>query len=101
MRYCICRFHRGKTQKEETNMKNPKLTLAAIAAVAAAVGIWGIQALNAQQSGLTRVPLQDLENITVPGRHVVQARAEFAPGAEIGKHTHPGEEISYVLEGAL
>jgi quercetin dioxygenase-like cupin family protein len=81
-------------------MRNPKLTLAAIAAVAVAVGAWGVQALNAQQPGLTRVPLQD-QDISAAGRHVVQARVEFAPGGEVGKHTHPGEEISYVLEGAV
>jgi quercetin dioxygenase-like cupin family protein len=33
--------------------------------------------------------------------HVVQARAEFSPGGEVGKHTHPGEEVSYLLEGTL
>jgi quercetin dioxygenase-like cupin family protein len=44
--------------------------------------------------------LQD-QNLSVPGRHVVQAVAEFAPGASAGKHTHPGEEIGYVLEGSL
>ena len=31
----------------------------------------------------------------------VVARAEFAPGAAAGKHTHPGEELGYVLEGTL
>jgi quercetin dioxygenase-like cupin family protein len=31
----------------------------------------------------------------------VVARAEFAPGAAAGKHTHPGEELGYILEGSL
>jgi quercetin dioxygenase-like cupin family protein len=26
-------------------------------------------------------------------------RAEIAPGGHAGRHTHPGDEISYVLEG--
>ncbi len=81
-------------------MKKPKLTLAATIVVAAAAGIWGIQALNAQQPGFTRVELQD-KDMTVPGRHAVQARADFAPGGAVGKHTHPGEEIGYVLVGTL
>ena len=34
-----------------------------------------------------------------PGREVVMALAELPPGAAAGRHTHPGEEISYVLEG--
>jgi len=81
-------------------MKKLKLSLAATLAVAALAGTWGIQTLNAQQPGLTRVPLQDVE-LTAPGRHAVQARAEFGPGGEVAKHTHPGEEVSYVLEGTL
>ena len=31
----------------------------------------------------------------------MQSRAEFDPGAAIGKHTHPGEEFGYLLEGTL
>jgi quercetin dioxygenase-like cupin family protein len=31
----------------------------------------------------------------------VQAHAEFGPGAASGRHTHPGDEILYVLEGEL
>jgi len=80
-------------------MNKAKPILAAALAVALA-GTWGIQTLNAQQPGLTRVPLQDVD-ITATGRHAVQARAEFGPGGEVGKHTHPGEEVSYVLEGTL
>ena len=32
---------------------------------------------------------------------VFQARVDFAPGASFPRHTHPGEEIIYVLEGSL
>ncbi len=78
-------------------MKKPKLTLAATLALAVLAGTWGIQTLNAQQPGFTRVSLQD-QDLTAAGRHAVQARAEFIPGGEVGKHTHPGEEVSYVLE---
>ena len=67
---------------------------------AAMLGISGSQALNAQQSGFTRIPVQD-QPLSDPARHVVQARAEFLPGVAAGKHTHPGEEIIYVLEGQL
>ena len=37
----------------------------------------------------------------MPGHEAFQVRVDFAPGAAFGKHTHPGEEIIYVLEGAL
>lgn len=81
-------------------MNKPTLTLVTSLTVAALAGTWGIQTLNAQQPGFTRVSLQDVD-ITATGRHAVQARADFVPGGEVGKHTHPGEEVSYVLEGTL
>ena len=55
---------------------------------------------SAQQPGFTRALLQD-QNLSVPGRHAVVARAEFIPGGQAGKHTHPGEELGYVVEGSL
>ena len=62
--------------------------------------LMGPALVGAQQPGFTRKMLQD-QTLSVPGRHVVQAVAEFTPGAAAGRHTHPGEEIGYVLEGTL
>ena len=69
------------------------LTLALLVAAAAA-------ALAAQQPTVTRTVLQRAD-ISVPGREVVTAKAELPIGGSTGRHTHPGEEISYVLEGTL
>ena len=55
---------------------------------------------QAQQPGIKRTDLQR-HDLSVPGREVVQARVELDPGTASGKHWHPGEEIIYVLEGAL
>ena len=55
-------------------------------------------ALLAQNPGIQRTILQR-KDISVPGREAVIARVEIAPGAYAGRHTHPGEEISYILEG--
>ena len=54
----------------------------------------------AQQAGFTRTPLQT-QDLSTPGRVAVQARAEFDPGVSAGRHTHPGEELGYLLEGQL
>ena len=54
----------------------------------------------AQVPGFTRKVLQD-QQLSVPDRHAVVARAEFVPGGVAGKHTHPGEELGYVVEGEL
>jgi quercetin dioxygenase-like cupin family protein len=55
---------------------------------------------QAQQSGITRTDLQR-HDLGVPGREVIQVRVDFAPGVAFGKHSHPGEEIVYVIEGLL
>jgi len=66
--------------------------------VVLAAALLGCVALYAQQPGLTRKLLQD-QNLSVNDRHAVQALAEFVPGGAAGKHTHPGEELGYVIEG--
>jgi len=56
--------------------------------------------LYAQQPGFTRKMMQD-HDVSTTDRHAVQVVAEFTPGGAAGKHTHPGEEFGYVLEGTL
>jgi quercetin dioxygenase-like cupin family protein len=55
--------------------------------------------LCAQNPGLQRTVVTRGDT-TVPGREAVIVKVELAPGASAGRHTHPGEEISYVTEGA-
>lgn len=40
-------------------------------------------------------------DVSVPGREADAMRAEIAPGASTGRHTHPGDEIDYVLQGQI
>ena len=40
-------------------------------------------------------------DLSAPVREAVQALAEVQPGGASGRHTHPGEEIAYVLAGPL
>ena len=69
--------------------------------MAGAVLIVGISFLvPAQQTGTKRIDLQR-HDLSAPGREVVQVRVEFDPGYVAPRHTHPGEEIIYVLEGTL
>jgi quercetin dioxygenase-like cupin family protein len=55
-------------------------------------------ALLAQNPGVQRTVVER-GDISVPGREAVIAHVEIAPGAAVGRHTHPGEEISYIIEG--
>jgi len=59
-----------------------------------------MQIVEAQQAGIKRTPLQQVD-LSVPGREVVQVRVEFEPGSGFPNHTHPGEEIIYVIEGTF
>ena len=75
-------------------MKKAKLFVGTLAAALSA----GV--LYAQAPGFKRIPVQD-QDLSVAGRHAVQAKAEFEPGGVVGKHIHPGEELGIVLEGQL
>jgi len=55
---------------------------------------------NAQQLATTRTILQRYD-MSIPGREAVQARIDFGPGVAAPPHTHPGEEIIYVLLGEI
>jgi quercetin dioxygenase-like cupin family protein len=55
---------------------------------------------RAQQPGITRTDLQQ-HDLSVSGREAIQVLVEFAPGATFGRHSHPGEELVYVVEGLL
>lgn len=54
----------------------------------------------AAQNGIKRTDLQK-HDLSIPGRETVQARIDFDGHTAFGKHSHPGEEIIYVLEGSL
>src|SRR3954451_18881604 len=54
--------------------------------------------LFSQNPGIQRTVVKRAD-VSVAGREAVIARVELAPGAAAGRHTHPGDEISYVLEG--
>ena len=60
----------------------------------------GIAAVSGQQPGFTRTVLQQ-RDLSVPGREVVTAIAAFQAGGTVGRHTHPGEEAGYILEGTI
>lgn len=52
----------------------------------------------AQSKGITRTDLQR-HDLQVAGYETIQARIDFNEGTSFGMHSHPGEEVIYVLEG--
>ena len=63
-------------------------------------GVFVLDVAKAQQTGIKRTDLLR-QDLNVPGREVVQVRVDFDAGVGFGRHSHPGEEIAYVLEGSL
>jgi quercetin dioxygenase-like cupin family protein len=93
-----------KRMKGVTAMKGVKSMkgFASVAAIAClAVGLTGgAWAMQTTQPTFSRTMLQD-HPLSIRDRHAVMSRSEFQPGASSGRHTHPGEELGYVLEGTL
>jgi quercetin dioxygenase-like cupin family protein len=54
----------------------------------------------AQQLGGTRNDLQR-HDLSTPGREAIQTIVSIAQGVTAPRHSHPGEEVIYVLEGVL
>lgn len=81
--------------------KNFLKTVRVLASAAVlATNVVTLPAAAAQPAGVTRTDLQR-HDLSVPGREAVQVRVDLAPGVAFGRHTHPGEEIIYVLAGTM
>jgi quercetin dioxygenase-like cupin family protein len=50
--------------------------------------------------GLTRKILSQIDG-PIPGYTTISADVTIEPGAKVARHTHPGIESSYVVEGSL
>ena len=61
-------------------------------------GSLALRVAQAQQVGGKRTELQR-HDLSTPGREVLQVRVEIGPRPI--RHTHPGEEIVYVLQGSI
>jgi quercetin dioxygenase-like cupin family protein len=59
-----------------------------------------VHAAQPEQLGIKRTALQQ-RDLSIAGRELVQVRVDFAPGSAFPEHSHPGEEIAYVIEGSL
>jgi len=78
-------------------MKTARIFAVAVLIVASGLTL---RLAHSQLPGIKRTELQR-HDLSIPGREVVQVRVDFPPGVGVPKHTHPGEEIAYVLEGTL
>lgn len=76
------------------NQKCVRLSISSVALLAT------VAVAGAQQGAFKRTELQRTD-LSAPGREGVMAVADIPAGAGSGRHTHPGEELAYILEGAI
>ena len=55
---------------------------------------------DALAASLQRTEIQRHDS-SIPGRIIVQVRTEIPVGVSSGWHTHPGEEIGYIVRGTV
>jgi quercetin dioxygenase-like cupin family protein len=81
-------------------LRKPRAALAGLLIGLGTLALLSPGTAMAQASGLTRTMVGKAD-VSVPGREAVVARVEVAAGARAGRHTHPGDEISYVMDGEV
>jgi quercetin dioxygenase-like cupin family protein len=69
----------------------------AVAASLLAVALLATAGASAQ---IKRMPVLTAD-VAAPGQHAVVVRGEIDGGVSAPRHTHPGDEISYVMEGEV
>ena len=79
-------------------MKSSNAIRIIAAATLIVAGLVTVRMVDARQAGATRTELQR-HALSAPGREVIQVRVDLSPGQVFPSHTHPGEEIIYVIEG--
>jgi quercetin dioxygenase-like cupin family protein len=81
-------------------MKRSTFTLAVTLALGIAVGAGMTGFVNAMQHAKV-AELYKANLVTSGGKEGSIFLAEFAPGANMGKHYHPGDAFAYILEGTM
>jgi len=87
---------------------NAKLTNSSLGAALAILILLGVAAIDiiganvpaSTSSGVVRTDLQR-HDLSTPDREAIQVRVDFGPGVSAPRHSHPGEEIVYSIEGQL
>jgi quercetin dioxygenase-like cupin family protein len=77
-------------------MKTTRIIAVSLLAIVSGLGL---HLASAQQPGVRRTELQR-HDLSAPGREMIQVRVAVDPGVALPMHSHHGEEIVFVLEGA-
>lgn len=64
----------------------------------AALCLAGLLAASGASAQVKRTEVSRAD-VSTPNHEAVVMKVEVDPGKQAGRHTHPGDEISYILEG--
>ena len=76
------------------------LVLGIVLTLGVVIGATATRLLDAQPVPVKSTDLLQTDVVGMDGVEVLVSLVEFAPRATTGKHTHPGHEVAYVLEGS-
>ncbi|HET9488685.1 MAG TPA: cupin domain-containing protein [Methylomirabilota bacterium] len=83
-------------------MRRSTLTVGAALVFGMVLGVTAAGLVNAMQQGKVSVAeLYKADLVTSDGKEASMFMAELAPGANMGKHYHPGDAFAYILEGTM
>jgi quercetin dioxygenase-like cupin family protein len=83
---------------EDTMKRN--FVLGIVLSLGIIIGTTATRLLDAQPVPFKVTDLLKADVAGMEGVEVLVSLVEFAPRATTGKHTHPGHEVAYVLEGS-
>jgi quercetin dioxygenase-like cupin family protein len=83
-------------------MKTRRIITAAAAALLVATSL-AVPVARADEVSLGDIKRTNLlrNDLSAPGREVIQVHVAFEPGVTAARHSHHGEELVYVTEGEL
>jgi quercetin dioxygenase-like cupin family protein len=81
-------------------MKRNHLLFGGVLVVGIVLGALGSQMLRAQEGLRMGTVLQRTELVGAKGMEAILVLRDVPPGGESSKHTQPGNEIVYILEGS-
>lgn len=78
-----------------------KVTLGLTLALGIALGVGMVTVVNAVHPPVKVDALYKANLVTADGQEGSIYLAELAPGANVGRHYHPGDAFAYILEGTM
>jgi quercetin dioxygenase-like cupin family protein len=79
----------------------PALSTATIFVLGLLAGVGVTRLGNAMQQHVKIAELHKADLVTSDGKEASMFLAELGPGANMGKHYHPGDAFAYILEGTM